>query len=52
MHAEVYEAEVLCTHCRPMVQGNSFIGMQCMQRSTKLKFFAHIAGLWFKVTVL
>ena len=33
MHVEGYVAVVLCIHCRPMVQGGSVIGMQCMQRA-------------------
>ena len=33
MHAEAYVAAGLCMHCRPVVQGNSVVGMQCMQRA-------------------
>ena len=33
MHAEGYEALVLCTHCRPIALNKSVIGMQCVQRA-------------------
>ena len=33
MHAEGYDAVTLCMHCRPMVQGDSVIGTQCVQRA-------------------
>ena len=36
MHMECYVGRlvvVLCMHCKPMVEGDSVVGMQCIQKA-------------------